>query len=145
MQEFIITFRETFEVALIAGIVLSFLNRTNQSQYNIVVYAGIAAAVLVSMLLAYISEMITNSIKHAFEGVDSPELQVLLVNSEGYFEVTVQDNGIGLPEKFNLQSPLSLGTEIILALSDQINARLEHFNDNGAKFNIRFQEQPFSN
>ncbi|HHZ66038.1 MAG TPA: sensor histidine kinase [Flavobacteriales bacterium] len=92
-----------------------------------------------------ISEMITNSIKHAFEGVDSPELQVLLVNSEGYFEVTVQDNGIGLPENFNLQSPLSLGTEIILALSDQINARLEYFNDNGAKFNIRFQEQPFSN
>jgi len=72
MQEFIITFRETFEVALIAGIVLSFLNRTNQSQYNIVVYAGIAAAVLVSMLLAYIlssiGEGFTGKTEELYEG-----------------------------------------------------------------------------
>lgn len=72
MQEFIITFRETFEVALIAGIVLSFLNRTNQSRYDIVVYAGIAAAVLVSVLLAFILSSIgdgfTGRTEELYEG-----------------------------------------------------------------------------
>jgi len=73
MQEFIITFRETFEVALIAGIVLSFLNRTNQSKYNIMVYSGIGAAVLVSIVLALVINMVAGGFEgraeELFEGV----------------------------------------------------------------------------
>lgn len=64
MQEFIITFRETFEVALIAGIVLSFLKRTNQSQNNIIVYAGIGLAVVVSIVLA----LLINQVAGGFSG-----------------------------------------------------------------------------
>ena len=73
MQEFIITFRETFEVALIAGIVLSFLKRTNQSKNNIIVYSGIALAVTVSIGLAFIIQGVAGGFSGAteeiFEGV----------------------------------------------------------------------------
>ena len=64
MQEFIITFRETFEVALIAGIVLSFLKRTKQSRHNIIVYSGIGLAVAVSIVLA----LIINQVAGGFSG-----------------------------------------------------------------------------
>jgi two-component sensor histidine kinase len=87
-----------------------------------------------------ISEMFANSIKHAFQGVDDPKLSVELLDSEEGFELIVQDNGIGLPEDFNLSSPSSLGFEIINALTSQINGSIEYSNENGAKFHIRFQE-----
>lgn len=73
MQEFIITFRETFEVALIAGIVLSFLKRTKQSRHNIIVYSGIALAVTVSIILALVINKVAGGFSGAseeiFEGV----------------------------------------------------------------------------
>ncbi|MBL4754452.1 MAG: FTR1 family protein [Flavobacteriales bacterium] len=73
MQEFIITFRETFEVALIAGIVLSFLKRTNQARHNIIVYTGIGLAVAVSIALALIINQVaggfTGATEEVFEGV----------------------------------------------------------------------------
>ena len=73
MQEFIITFRETFEVALIAGIVLSFLKRTKQSRHNIIVYSGIGLAVAVSIVLALIINQVAGGFsgetEQIFEGV----------------------------------------------------------------------------
>jgi two-component sensor histidine kinase len=85
-----------------------------------------------------ISEMITNSVKHAFDGVDSPELKIKLTHKENGYELIVHDNGIGLPVDFDLDNPLSLGVEIINALAEQIEARIEFSNDNGAKFKIHF-------
>ena len=73
MQEFIITFRETFEVALIAGIVLGVLRRTNQSKYNIIVYSGIGLAVAASILLAYLLSRISGGFsgktEEVYEGI----------------------------------------------------------------------------
>ena len=87
-----------------------------------------------------ISEMIVNSVKHAFKGIENPELKVELNNNNQTIELIVQDNGIGLPESFSLEQPVSLGTEIIQALTDQIEAEIKYENDNGAKFTIVFQE-----
>ena len=87
-----------------------------------------------------ISEMIVNSVKHAFKGIENPELKVELKNNNETIELIVQDNGIGLPESFSLEQPVSLGTEIIQALTDQIEAEIKYENDNGAKFTIVFQE-----
>jgi two-component sensor histidine kinase len=87
-----------------------------------------------------ISEMIVNSVKHAFKGIENPELKVELNNNGQTIELIVQDNGIGLPENFSLEQPVSLGTEIIQALTDQIEAEIKYENDNGAKFTIVFQE-----
>ncbi len=47
---FLITFRETLEVALIVGIIVSFLSRTGQSRHNRVVYGGLGAGILASLL-----------------------------------------------------------------------------------------------
>lgn len=52
VPSFIITFREVLEAALIVGIILSFLVRTGQTQYNPVVYIGIIAGVVASIIAA---------------------------------------------------------------------------------------------
>ncbi|PCJ01442.1 MAG: hypothetical protein COB15_00530 [Flavobacteriales bacterium] len=86
-----------------------------------------------------ISEMIANSVKHAFKGVDSPELKVVLTEVDRGYELLIKDNGVGLPDGFDINNPSSLGTEIISALTMQIGATVECFNDNGAGFKISFQ------
>ena len=87
-----------------------------------------------------ISEMVVNSVKHAFKEIEHPELKVELKKDNQTIELIVQDNGIGLPENFSLEQPVSLGSEIIQALTDQIEAEIKHENDNGAKFTIVFKE-----
>ena len=85
-----------------------------------------------------ISEMIVNSVKHAFKGIENPQLNVQLTKNNQTIEIIFQDNGIGLPENFSLEQPVSLGTEIIQALTDQIEGEIKYENDNGAKFTIVF-------
>lgn len=52
VPSFIITFREVLEAALIVGIILSFLVRTGQSQYNSVVCIGVISGVVASIIAA---------------------------------------------------------------------------------------------
>ncbi len=91
-----------------------------------------------------ISEMVTNSMKHAFVGIENPQLKMILSKSaEDNFDLTVQDNGVGLPDDFDVENPKSLGIEIITALTGQINGELECINNevNGATFRLTFQDK----
>jgi high-affinity iron transporter len=54
ISSFIITFREALEAALIVGIILSFLARTNQTKYNNVVYLGVVSGVVGSVIGAFL-------------------------------------------------------------------------------------------
>ena len=54
LSSFLITSRETLEAALVVGIVLAYLNRTNNEQYRKTVYYGIFFGVILSVLSAFL-------------------------------------------------------------------------------------------
>ncbi|MBL4706024.1 MAG: sensor histidine kinase [Flavobacteriales bacterium] len=86
-----------------------------------------------------ISELVTNSFKHAMMDHPSPKIKMKLENlGDTNYVIEIQDNGNGLPEDFSLENPTSLGTEIIQALTDQIDATIKFKNDSGANFQIFF-------
>jgi two-component sensor histidine kinase len=87
-----------------------------------------------------ISELIINANKHAFDKTDEPELFVLLEKIESGFCLVVGDNGIGYPIGFGRTKAESLGMEIINALVDQIGAKVEFSNHNGARCKIQFKD-----
>ena len=64
LSEFIITFRETLEVALIVGIILSYLTKTKETKYNPVVYVGLVAGLVASIIGA----ILFNTLAGGFEG-----------------------------------------------------------------------------
>ena len=64
IASFIITFRETLEAALVVGIVLSYLVNTQRTQHNKVVYIGVASAIVVSLIGAYLFNVLAGG----FEG-----------------------------------------------------------------------------
>lgn len=65
IAEFVIGFREALEAALIVGIMLGYLKKTNQLEHNNRVYVGIAAGVIASIFTA----IAFNTLSVEFEGV----------------------------------------------------------------------------
>jgi two-component sensor histidine kinase len=86
-----------------------------------------------------VSELMTNSLKHAFKGIENPCLDVKLFSNNDTFTLIIKDNGIGLKDDFNLENPTRLGMEIITVLIEQIDAELLVSNEIGACFTITFK------
>ena len=64
MAALLITLRETLEASLIVGIMLAFLNRTQNRDRNPIIWAGVAAGVLTSVIAGFILLQFTGG----FEG-----------------------------------------------------------------------------
>ena len=54
IESFLVTSRETLEASLVVGIVLAYLNKTNNQNYRKTVYYGIVFGILASILAAFI-------------------------------------------------------------------------------------------
>lgn len=89
--------------------------------------------VVVSML---VSEIITNSIKHAFAGRERGEIQVSFEHNAGGYELVVADDGQGLPAGF--AKGRSLGMTIINSLASQLGGKPEFTSGDGATVRIGF-------
>ncbi|MEX2600017.1 MAG: histidine kinase dimerization/phosphoacceptor domain -containing protein [Balneolaceae bacterium] len=103
----------------------------------------IQEAIPASLLL---NEIVVNSFKHAFAGRREGLINVSLTEEESIVRLTVQDNGIGLPDGFDPLSQHSLGMTLINTLSQQINADLIVGRPTeypaGALFTIEFSLKP---
>ena len=73
IASFIITFREMFEVALVVGIILSYLARTKQTKYNKFVYFGLMTGIIASIIGAVMFNMLAGGFEgkaeQIFEGI----------------------------------------------------------------------------
>lgn len=69
----LITFRETLEVALVVGILITFFTKTNQRQFNKYVWLGVAGGIIISVILAIFLNVffggLTAAIEQIFEGM----------------------------------------------------------------------------
>jgi len=55
-------------------------------------------------------------------------------------EITIADDGIGLPKDINLENPETLGLQLVQSLVKQLDGNLKLNNDNGTEFKIIFKE-----
>ncbi|MEA5516157.1 PAS domain S-box protein [Nodularia sp. UHCC 0506] len=97
---------------------------------------GLDTAIPFSLI---IHELVSNSLKHAFYGGMSGEINIEIKHSlENYISLIVRDNGIGLPSNFDFQNTASLGWELIEALSDQLSGNITIKSNIGVEFQIDF-------
>ena len=86
-----------------------------------------------------LNEMITNCYKHAFEGSDEGKIFISIRENEEQITLSVKDNGVGLPEDFNIEQQPSLGMTIINTLTAQLDGKLEvDSGDFGSRFSLAF-------
>ncbi len=72
-----------------------------------------------------ITELATNSLKYAFEGVKNPEIRISLRIGNGVAALNVGDNGPGLPPDFDYCDSKSLGCQIVHTLVRQLKGTME--------------------
>lgn len=87
---------------------------------------------------AIINELITNSIKHAFTGVENMNIKLCLKMGQSDVNLNYQDNGIGLPEGFDITKS-GLGLMLIDLFSKQLNGNYNIKSSNGFQFNMTFK------
>jgi two-component sensor histidine kinase len=99
-----------------------------------------------------INELVSNSLKHAFQGRDNGEIQIKLQREEigpylrsvnenvksTTFELAVSDNGVGIPEDIDIEELDSLGLQLVTSLVAQLDGKLEIKKNNGTEFTIWF-------
>ena len=86
-----------------------------------------------------LNELIANSIKHAFPKNCSGKINISLqrIKNKNY-ELRFQDDGIGLPENFDIHKSHTLGMVLINTLTAQLRGKLEIQTETGTIFNIVF-------
>ncbi|MBI5680968.1 MAG: PAS domain S-box protein [Methanobacterium sp.] len=87
-----------------------------------------------------LSELISNSIKHAFtEGVKG-EIKIAFKKIDEKFILTLSDNGTGLPDELDFRKTESLGLQLVNSLVEQLDGSIELDKTKGTKFIIKFKE-----
>jgi two-component sensor histidine kinase len=89
-----------------------------------------------------INELVSNALKHAFpptwQGKAEVEISLRNIN-KNEVELGVRDNGVGIPEGFNVKNVESLGMQLVFILAeDQLGGKVELDNSRGTSFRIRF-------
>jgi two-component sensor histidine kinase len=84
------------------------------------------------------SELLINSFKHAFEGRKQGTIEIQLERENGEYQIDVKDDGVGLPDDFNLEDPESMGSQLISSFLEQLNADIDWNSNNGTCFQITF-------
>jgi PAS domain S-box-containing protein len=86
-----------------------------------------------------INEIISNSLKYAFPGERAGEINVSMKKLDKEHQLTVIDNGIGIPKDFDWKNSKSLGLKLVRTLvENQLDGSIDMESNNGTKFTIKF-------
>ena len=94
-----------------------------------------------------LNELVSNALKYAFRGISDGEIAVSFKrNADGLCELSVADNGVGLPAGFSPGESDTLGMKIIGSLVRQLSGelRITRPEGGGTRFTVSFRERPIS-
>ncbi len=99
---------------------------------------GVDAAVPCGLI---INELVSNCLKHAFPDDRKGEITIRLRSVNGKIELTVADNGVGIPDSVDIRTTGSLGLDLVTTLAEsQLDGEITLDRSNGTAFTIIFKE-----
>jgi len=85
-----------------------------------------------------VSELVTNSIKHAFPKCNNPKISIILnQTNQNHYQLIISDNGVGFEYEKAINHE-SLGTKLVDRLIQQIDGTFEFSSANGSNYIITF-------
>ncbi|MBT3225912.1 MAG: response regulator [Deltaproteobacteria bacterium] len=85
------------------------------------------------------NELISNSLKYAFPDEREGEISVSVNKLNQGLELTVMDDGVGIPNAFDWNKSNTLGLKLVRTLvENQLDGSIELDNQNGTKITIKF-------
>jgi PAS domain S-box-containing protein len=90
-----------------------------------------------------VTELLSNCLKHAFPDDGGGTISLdLRENDSSTLELSVADNGVGLPQHVHLDKPSTLGLDLVRIFSRQLRGQLEVRRDGGTEIILRFSRRP---
>ncbi|MEQ8537274.1 MAG: PAS domain S-box protein [Coleofasciculus sp. D1-CHI-01] len=90
-----------------------------------------------------LNELVSNALKYAFPEHQKGEIKIKFQRNleNNSLTLLVQDNGVGIPKSFDIETTTSLGLTLVLGLVDQIDGTLDLNCDSGTEFTITFNHK----
>lgn len=85
-----------------------------------------------------VSELVTNAMKYAFPDARTGCVRVAAAAADDTIVVTVDDDGVGFPEHFDMERATSFGWELVRTLVMQLDGEVAVRNDRGAHVRVTF-------
>jgi len=90
-----------------------------------------------------VTELVSNALKNGFPPERKGKVEVDLQRAgDGLLQLTVNDDGVGLPPNFDLARSSSLGLKLVRDLTQQIGGTLKLRNEGGTSVAITFPAPP---
>ena len=91
-----------------------------------------------------VNEAVTNAIKYAFPG-DRPGMIKIALSCQGnVIRLSVEDNGIGIPDGIETGKSATLGLELIKGLTDDLKGKVQFNIKNGTNVMVSFNKGAIS-
>jgi two-component sensor histidine kinase len=88
-----------------------------------------------------VNEVVTNALKHAFPDGRPGTVRVSLTEGpEEILELTVKDDGVGIPPGIDPRNTVSLGLDLVTTFAEQLNAEVDIGREGGTSFRFRFRK-----
>jgi len=89
-----------------------------------------------------VNELVSNAIKHAFPGDRCGTICVEIQEcGEQRLQLTVADNGVGLPSTLDHRGTETLGLQLVCLLAEQLHGKADFLRENGTRFEFVFQRK----
>lgn len=107
---------------------------------NDMILMNIDTAIPIGLIL---NELMTNALKYAFIDKDAGEICVSIdINSDNLYQITVKDNGNGIPADIDISNTETLGLQLVQSLAAQLGGKSECAStSSGTIFTITFPER----
>lgn len=99
------------------------------------VFLDINAAIPCGLI---VNELIANSLKYAFPNNNKGEININFTASGNNFVLIVKDDGIGFPKDLDFLDTQTLGLQLVVALTEQLEGKIEINKEGGTEFKIAF-------
>lgn len=102
---------------------------------------GVDTAVPCGLIM---NELISNVFKHAFADGAKGDLWIKMRQLEDRaYQITVHDNGVGLPEGFSLETASSMGMKLVRDLTRQLDGAISLKSGRGTTISATFREPKY--
>lgn len=103
------------------------------------IYFDVETAIPIGLI---VNEIISNAIKYAYPEDATGQIDIWLKNdSDQTYSLIISDDGVGLPEDFNITTTKTLGLQLVNMLCKQLKSELTFRNFKGAEFTLKFKLQ----
>ncbi len=86
-----------------------------------------------------VNELISNAFKHAFPSTGRGKVEIAVQrDDQGWYHLSVQDNGVGLPAQVDLRESKTLGLQLVSSLTKQLKGTIDVYREPGTTVKITF-------